>query len=155
MKSLSLSTIGTDNAVDANQIKRARYCIQVCLCALYKKLKDAAMTSGTSLTPLDWLEERSKSSEMCFYWKMVLQLQMEILVFIRSVREARFILNIESLRRLLVWFFIFDHHNYEPYLAVHIFDLLSLKTKKKTDLYKIFTAGAFCFYKKIPIKDAI
>ena len=37
----SLSTIGTKDVVDANHIKRARYCLQVSLCALYMKLKEA------------------------------------------------------------------------------------------------------------------
>ena len=34
----SLATIGVSVVVDVNQIKRARYCIQVVLCALYQKL---------------------------------------------------------------------------------------------------------------------
>ena len=34
----SLATIGVSVVVDVNQIKRARYFIQVVLCALYQKL---------------------------------------------------------------------------------------------------------------------
>ena len=146
LKSLSLSTIGTGDVVDASHIKRARYCLQVCLCALYKKLKDATIASGSSLSPLEWLTERSAQSQMCFYFRMVIQLQMEILIFVRSTREGNFKLNVEVMRSLLSWCFAFDRYYYARWLAVHVFDLLCLKSQNP-NLFKILNDRGFCFSK--------
>ena len=46
----SLASIGVGAAVDFNQIKRARYCVQVTLCSLYRKLVDAVKADGSTLT---------------------------------------------------------------------------------------------------------
>ena len=41
LESCSLATIGAGAVVDVNQIKRARYCVQVALCSLHRKLVEA------------------------------------------------------------------------------------------------------------------
>ena len=70
----SLATIGTQAVVDASHIKRARYGVQVILCALYKKLQDTVRQDRSTLSPMQWLTEKSKTSDMSFYWCMVMQL---------------------------------------------------------------------------------
>ena len=100
----SLASIGVGAAVDFNQIKRARYCVQVTLCSLYQKLVDAVRADGSTLDPWKWLEEKSLSSSMAHYWSLVINLQIEILVFVRSVREGNFHLYVQSSRNLLKWF---------------------------------------------------
>ena len=59
-----LPTLGTSTVVDANDIKRSRYCLQVALCAIYKLLKDAHIKSNISLSPLEWLDEMSKLNQV-------------------------------------------------------------------------------------------
>ena len=66
----SLASIGVGAAVDFNQIKRARYCVQVTLCSLYRKLVDAVKADGSTLDPWKWLEEKSLSSSMADYWRL-------------------------------------------------------------------------------------
>ena len=53
----SLATIGIGTLFDFNQIKWARYCVQVTLCSLYRKLVDAVRASGSTLDPWKWLEK--------------------------------------------------------------------------------------------------
>ena len=53
--------------VDVNQIKRARYCVQVTLCSLSRKLLDEVKVGGSTLDPWKWLEEKSFSSSMAHY----------------------------------------------------------------------------------------
>ena len=86
----SLAAIGVGAVVDVNQIKRGRYCVQLTLCSLYRKLVDAVKADGSTLHPRKWLEEKSLSSSMAHYWSLVINLQIEILVFVRSVREGNF-----------------------------------------------------------------
>ena len=80
-----LSTIGVSAAsLDVSEIKRSRYCMQVSLGAIYHKLKEAHKNSKSLLPVFDWLNKRAVNSEMCFYWKIIFQLEMEILIFVRS-----------------------------------------------------------------------
>ena len=60
----SLATIGVGAVVDFNQIKRARYYVQVTLCSLYRVLVDAVRTDGSTLDLWKWLEEKLLSSSM-------------------------------------------------------------------------------------------
>ena len=87
-----LSTIGTSSIVDANDIKRSRYCLQVSLCAIYWLLKDAHKKIESCLSPIKWLDEKSKSNQMCFYWKLIVDFQINILLFVRSIRQGNFTL---------------------------------------------------------------
>ena len=50
LEACSLATIGVGTLVDVNEIKRARYCVQVTLCSLYRKLVDAVKADGSTLT---------------------------------------------------------------------------------------------------------
>ena len=142
----SLATIGTGAVVDVNHIKRARYCLQVSLCSLYRKLVNAAKNDGSHLDPFDWLTEKAKTSDMSFYLKMVIELEMEFLAFVRSIREGNFPLYIQSLRSLSKWFFILDHYNYARWITVHLFDLISLHITFP-GVYQEMMKGSFSFCK--------
>ena len=146
LKISNLSLLGTSAIVDVNDIKRARYCIQVSVASLYMKLKDACRKDNSEVSPMKWLSERSKSSDMCFYWDMVLRMQLDILVFVRSMREGNFNAYVASIRRLLKWVFVFDHIHYARWLSVHLFDLTTLE-KANPDLHAEMMKGKFSFQK--------
>ena len=141
-----LSIVGTSAVVDVNDIKRARYCLQVAACAVFRKLKDAYLQSGSASPILDWLELRSKESEMCFYWKLILDFQVLVLVFVRSIREGNFQVYIESLIALCKWYFALDHIHYSRWCTVQCFDLMLLEVVCP-DVYKEFLEGNFSFQK--------
>ena len=67
---------------------------------------------GSAKSPYEWLSDQAKVSESYFYWKIILDFQMKFHVFIRSIREGNFCLYIESLRELIIWYFIMDKYNY-------------------------------------------
>ena len=124
---LNFTTIGVSGLsvkADVNSIKRARYCIQVALCALYKKLTEAVEADGSAKLPFEWLSEQANTSQSCFYWKLIIEYQVHLLVFVRSIREGNFELYIESLQKLITWSFALDKFNYARWLSVHIFDLI-------------------------------
>ena len=77
-----LSTEGTSALVDANDIKRARYCLQVSVVAVYEMLTEAREKSGSKLQVFEWLDEVAKTSEMCFYWKLILNFEIIALMFV-------------------------------------------------------------------------
>ena len=39
---------------------------------------------------MEWLENEWQTSQMCYYWHTVLSTDMEILIYIRSLRESNF-----------------------------------------------------------------
>ena len=141
-----LSIIGTGALVNANHIKQARYCLQVSLCAIYLKLTEAKDKSGSPLTPMEWLEERKIRSAMCYYWNLIFMLEMDILLYIRSLRESNFKLLIFSMKNLMKWIFSFDHYNYARWATVHLFDLMTLH-ETCPDIYQHFLKGNFSFQK--------
>ena len=62
LEGANLSTKGVSTIVDVNDIKRSRCCLQVTVCAL----EIAHSSRGSDLSPLQWLEERSTVSQICF-----------------------------------------------------------------------------------------
>ena len=94
--------------VSDQNIKRSRYCLQVSLCAIYNLLKQAHLASNSHLSPIQWLDHMSTTSEMCFYWRIILNFQIHVLLFVRSIREGNFELYLETLYQSLKWFFALD-----------------------------------------------
>ena len=91
MQQCKLSVSGLGNTTQfASDIKQGRYGIQVAVCSIYYKLKEAHNNSGNGLDIRNWLELKSTDNPMIFYWKTILELELTILVFIRSIRESNF-----------------------------------------------------------------
>ena len=146
LETSDLSLIGTSTAIlDVNNIKRSRYCLLVSLCAIYKKLKEAHIISNSPLPIFEWLEQRIQVSEMCYYWKIIIDLQVLILIFVRSIREGNFLLYMESLWVALKWFFALDKYNYVRWCTVHWYDLLKL-SQVCPSVYEMVN-GIFSFQK--------
>ena len=101
----NLSTIGKITIVDFNNIKRSRYFLQVAICVIYKLLKEAHADSQSNFSLFHWLEERSKISQMAHYWRLILNFQIQVLIFVRSVRNGNFLLYRETLFYFLKRFF--------------------------------------------------
>ena len=82
-------------------IKRARYTLQITWCSLFKLLRDAMPADAAELSPYDWLSQKSMESTSFLYWKLVIDLEMLILKYVRSIREGNFKLHVEMLYLLL------------------------------------------------------
>ena len=83
------SVIGLSAVVDVNNIKRARYTLQITLCSLFKLLRDAMPDDIRDLSPYDWLSKRSKESTSFLYWKLVIYLEVLILIYVCSISPGR------------------------------------------------------------------
>ena len=57
---------------------------------------------------------------------MVINLELEILIFVCSLREGSLPVYKQSLRNSLKWFFSLDHFHYAMWVTVHAFDLILL-----------------------------
>ena len=140
------SIIGTGAVVNANHIKQARYCLQVTLSALYLKLTEARSSDKTNLSPMLWLKEEKNVRDMCFYWHLILKLEIEILLFVRSICDSNFMLYILSLQRMVKWMFALDHFHYARWISIHLFDLMTLHSNCP-DIFDQLSKGNFSFKK--------
>ena len=62
-------------------------------------------------------------------WTITIHLELCILLYIRSLRESNFMLYVDSLQDLAVWFFALDHTHYARWLPVHLRDMVGLAEK--------------------------
>lgn len=111
LKHNGLSVTGTGAAFNANYVKQGRYCLQVCLCAIYSKLKGPRVKEQFALMLLDWLETKIASVQMRNDWYLILTLQVDFLLYIRSIRESNFQFYISSIKNLMKWLFVFDRYH--------------------------------------------
>ena len=62
------------------------------------------------MSPYDWLTQKSKDNTLLLYWKCVIDLQIKVLLYVRSIREGNFKLHVEVLHKLLSLYFIYDFY---------------------------------------------
>ena len=84
----------------------------------------------------------SKTSQMFFYWRLILDIQLHILLFVRAIRQGNFELYLETLFRLLKWYFALDKYNYARWATIYWFDLALLE-KTCPNVYRDLKAGKF------------
>ena len=144
-----VATAGTaDSFLHAAHITRTRRTHQVTACVLYQALEEAYHEYMISIEPDiegksldDWCEQQS-SQPMFKFWHTVLQLQLTVLVFVRSLRTANFQLYVQSLTKLVPWFFSLDHFNYSRWISVHLRDMVTL-VHLHPNIYAEFMMGHF------------
>ena len=103
-----LSVVGMDSLVTVNHIKRTRYCIQVAVCVMFSLLTSVHEKSGDKGPVLQWLKNQSEESKMCHYWYIIIDLMLNLLIFVRSIREGNFSMYVSSLKQLVKWYYACD-----------------------------------------------
>ena len=88
----------------------------------------------------------SKTSQLCFYWRLILDFQLHILLFVRAIREGNFELYLETLFCVLKWYFALDKYNYARWATIYWFDLALLE-KTCPHVYRELKSGNFSFLK--------
>ena len=83
---------------------------------------------------------------MAYYWRLILNFQIQVLIFVRSVQNGNFLLYRETLFYFLKWFFALDKYNYSRWATVYWFDLASLD-QCCPDVFRNFMNGNFSFPK--------
>lgn len=89
-----------------------------------------------------WCQEREADSQQFSYWSVVMELQLVLLLFVRSLRTSNFSLYVHALQRLVPCFFLTDQPNYARWVSVHIRDMLQLQTQLPP-IHQAFMEGKF------------
>lgn len=142
-----------ESFLKAAHITKTRHAHQVTSCGLYMLLEEAYQQYGLTiqdgeqqLSLEEWCNKRSADCPQFKFWHLVLNLELCIFIFIRSVRQGNFQLYVDSLTNLIPWFFVLDHTNYARWLPVHIRDMLNLPSMLP-DVATAFDDGNFVVYK--------
>jgi len=125
-----------DSFLRASHVSRTRRAHQVTAAALfalqqhaYNHYIDQLGDAGTEqLEFADWCQQKAEICPQFHYWATVLQLELTVLVYVRSLRQASFAMYVDALRELAVWFHALDHTNYARWIPVHLRDMVELPT---------------------------
>ncbi|KAJ8406772.1 hypothetical protein AAFF_G00296880 [Aldrovandia affinis] len=155
------STGTADSFLKAAHVTCTRRAHQVTASSLYLLLKEAysqytsGLEEGQDPMPLDdWCAERVDASPQFQFWFIILQLELAVLIYVRSVREENFLLYTDALSKLVPWFFALGHTNYARWIPVHLRDMVTLVTKHPS-VYAQFLAGNFTVKKTTHAFSAI
>ena len=138
-----------DSFLKASHIAKTRRAHQITACSLYILLQAAyaeyivSCSDGVILDFESWCDKMSTDKPHFHFWYLTLLLQLDILTFIRSVREGNFSLYLFSLAKLIPWFFAMNHTNYARWLPVHLRDMKLLPILSPSTESK-FRDGLFC-----------
>ena len=74
-----------------------------------------------------WRQLKEDENPQFKFWILTLEIQLSVLVFVRSLRERYFYLCIQALQKVAPWMFALDHPNYARWLPVHTRDMMLLE----------------------------
>ena len=67
-----------------------------------------------------WCNQRAQVCPHFQYWVTVMELELCVLVYVRSLRQASFTMYLDALTELTPCFFALDHTNYARWIPVHL-----------------------------------
>ena len=120
------SCLGSHGVVESflsSHVKRTRCAHEVTACTLYSLLRKAYQESDCDSRFDDFCDEQVKRHPQFRYWLIIMQLEVILLSFVRSLRQSNFELYIESLKKLAPWMFAMNHINYACWLPIHLRDM--------------------------------
>ena len=95
-----------------------------------------------------WDERCQEQIPTFKYWSIVMELELLICRFVRSLREGDFSLYVQICDDLCPWFQAMDHTNYARWLPVHVRDVVQLP-ETHPDIYAEFMQGNFVVQKSL------
>lgn len=132
--------------MNVHHLKKSRTAHEVTAATLFILLKEAYEEENTHTTMETWIEDRSAASHMFYFWILVLNLEVLLLRFVRSLRSRNYREYLSCLKQMAPWFFSQDRVNYARWLPVHIKDLVQLP-QTAPDVHSEFENGNFSFPK--------
>ena len=166
-----IATLGTaDSLHKASHVMRTRKALEVYFCCLsmvleyrvYDHYRLACSDDNHPPVSFDsWSIERKQNGPQFQFWTIVMELELCILRYVRSLREANFAMYVDALTELVPWFFALEHTNYARWIPVHLRDMVALPTDRPRCLAKSFNAWPLltvqkteCLFSSIPIDQA-
>jgi len=151
-----ITNAGTVNSfLRASHVSRTRRAHQVTAAALstlqrraYDHCLELSDERDEELELDDWCQQRAKTCTQFDYWATVLQVELTVLVYVRSLRQGSFQMYSDALTELETWFHVMDHTNYARWIRVHLRDMVTLPTAHP-EVAREFETGRFTIQKAV------
>ena len=88
-----------------------------------------------------WCSSTAKTCPSFYFWSIILQLEIDILIDVRAIRISDCHLYVDALLNIVPWFFPLDH-THARWIYVHIRDIVALHANHP-DVYEHFLKGEF------------
>ena len=141
-----MSKISTSGRVDSflkgSIVKRSRYSHQVTLATLILLSKQAFEAQSTFDNYDEWRAFNEKESVSTKYWFTVIDMELILFMFVKSLRESNFDLFIRCIEQMMPWMHSLDHVNYARWMSVFLGDMKALPSTNK-EIYNEFCKGNF------------
>ncbi|KAL8616011.1 hypothetical protein ACOMHN_014973 [Nucella lapillus] len=150
-----IATAGTaDSFLRASHVLRTSRSHQVTAAALYilqhRAYKHYCLGETRDAEDLpefeDWCCQRGEDIPQFHYWATVLELELLVQAYVRSLRQGSLMMYLDALTELVHWFHALDHTHYARWIPVHLKDMAELTTKHP-DVSRKFREGHFTFRK--------
>ena len=144
-----------DEALKGSNVARARHMHQITVAVLFilqhnayiaYQEKEANNGNPNPLEVSEWKKKMCDEQPQFYFWSETMNMELDALVFVRSIREANFLLYCQALANLIPLFFAMDHTNYSRWASVHLRDM-KLLPSTHPDLYNEFLKGHFTVQK--------
>ena len=129
-----------ESLVFGHDVVRAKCAHQVAPSALYKLQNQAYMEreeSAANMSLIEWCLKMERESPTFQFWSIILKMELVLFAFLRSVWSGNFQLYLDSMKKMISWFFDLDHFHYARWLSVHISDMTMLETTN-SGVYEAF-----------------
>ena len=93
-------------------------------------------------------QQKMEEHPQFHFWIQVLELELDVLQYVPSIREGNFELYIQMLGKLVLLFFSMGHTHYACWVPVHIRDMLLLQ-ERNADVHRQFMKGKFVITKTL------
>ncbi|KAL8573037.1 hypothetical protein ACOMHN_010467 [Nucella lapillus] len=150
-----IATAGTaDSFLRASHVLRTRRAHQVTAAALYilqhRAYKHYCLGETRDAEDIpefeDWCCQRGEDIPQFHYWATVLELELLVQAYVRSLRQGSLMMYLDALTELVHWFHALDHTHYARWIPVHLKDMAELTTKHP-DVSRKFREGHFTVQK--------
>ena len=102
----------------------------------------------------EWCHQKEQVCPQFQYWSTVMELELCVMVYVRSLRQASFQMYLDALTELVPWFHALDHTNYARWIPVHLRDMAEL-SRMHPEVAKEFSDGKFTVRKTNRVFSAI
>ena len=105
------------------------------------------MKEYTHISPSSRARIKESTYPQSQFWSTVLNMQLDYLIFLRSIGTGDFNLYAVSLERILPWIFAFDHIHYSRWLPVHYQDMETLRENSNVICEEFVNNGNFVIHR--------
>ena len=123
-----------ESFLKASKITRTRRAHQVTACSLhillhraYESYIDSLEEGSVVLSFQSWCDQQCATIPQFQFWHIALELELLLLTFVRSIRQANFDLYCDALSKMVPWFFSMNCTNYARWIPIHLRDMFALK----------------------------